>query len=158
MVTAEYLAGFIDGEGTISASAYQARHLTGRQAGKSWFVTMLRVEVFNRNLEALEAIQQSWGGRICTGSTKRLSEHPRWAKAYVLSWKKRGEVNKVLKAVLPYLLIKRPQVECVLANWPLNIPAGGPWGKVTPEDLQKRMDVVTSLRHMNKRGPEAQVN
>lgn len=147
MVSAEYLAGFIDGEGTICAYAYFI---------KSSFVTALRVEVYNCNLEALLLIQQDWGGRIQTSASSKFEKNPNWRKSYSLVWGKRKDVKRILEAVNPFLLIKNRQVAYVLENWPLHIETGGlHLNRVSKEEQDKRIATVEAIRKFNKRGAEA---
>lgn len=97
-MSAEYVAGFMDGEGMISAKLRNRRGRTEIQ---------LAVSIFNTNVEALEAIQSSFGGRI------RQRENPR-RLIYNLNWDRKSELARLLRAIAPFLIVKRRQATALL--------------------------------------------
>ena len=95
MISPQYVAGFLDGEGTI-----------GLAQKKSGFV--LRVSIGNTHLGVLEAIQAEYGGNIYYPKpiVGRLQMHE-WRIAY-------KKALNFLEIVLPYLIVKRPQAELAI--------------------------------------------
>ena len=100
-----YLAGIVDGEGSISILPNQwRRKVLGRNPCYSE-----QVAVGNTNLEVLQLLKETFGGYI--GIQKPRSEHRR--QFYLWSVGDKGAI-KVLDALIPYLRIKKRQAEFCL--------------------------------------------
>ena len=91
-----YLAGFIDGEGSIGTTRTGAR----RQV-------VGRLTITNTDLAMLKMLQAKYGGSI---TRQPRSANPEWKPYCAITWTNRGAL-RVLEAVLPYLIIKRRQAE-----------------------------------------------
>jgi len=96
-----YVAGLIDGEGCIT---------TSRQANKSgsvYHTIILHVEMADR--EPLEFAQTTLGGKIYHRGIRSNWGKPHWC------WRASGEeVTRIIKPLLPYLILKRPQAVIAL--------------------------------------------
>ncbi len=92
-----YIAGIFDGEGTI-----------GFYGGKSQDFS-LRLKLGNTNLEVVEWIQQHCGGWI-TSRVLKVSKKTFWE----WSIKRRADVVDILKAIQPYLIVKRTQADLLV--------------------------------------------
>lgn len=104
----EYLAGILDGEGSISIG--KARW---RKNGREYRYCQVQLYVRMQNREPLDLFAQRFGGTV--------KQNPH---TYVLSWSNR-KAGDVLRALLPYLRVKKPQA--VLALEFLSDPARRDW-------------------------------
>ena len=103
-----YIAGFIDGEGTIGLRR-SVETRDGRSLGRSgWYHPIIRVT--NTNQDVIYFIQYWLGGGITVIEPKENTQ-----KAYCLSWGSQDGVEAVIKAVINFLIVKRPQAEMLLA-------------------------------------------
>jgi len=100
---AAYVAGFLDGDGSISAK------LTPTKTGKYGYRVRLMINFtqHTRNRAVLSHIQEILGGgrKIADYKSKNLSE-------YVVQ--ERKQVERVLKHIKPFLSLKRKQAEIAL--------------------------------------------
>ena len=97
-----YIAGIIDGEGSI----YTDRHPSKKGLARYNIV----VSVGMTDKSALEFIQVFFGGKI---RCQNRAIHKNWKPELI--WKVSGEKAQiVLKAIKPYLLTKRAQAEVAL--------------------------------------------
>jgi hypothetical protein len=100
---AAYLAGAIDGEGSLAI-----QHKKAQQYRSPTFMFVARIT--NTNLPWLEGIQREIGGRIySSNSKKRLNRRP----CFVLSLRG-GEARTMLVQVQPWLRIKQRHAEILL--------------------------------------------
>jgi len=95
-----YLAGLVDGEGSILLCK-----------GKKYTVPsyILRVKVVNTNKQVIEWIQKRIKGRIDI----RKSDN-KWRTLFIWSIHKKEIIHNFLKAILPYLIIKKEQAKIAL--------------------------------------------
>lgn len=101
LVTEQYIAGFFDGEGSVS--------IAFRQPQGGWRVSpsyVLQVAIAQIDPRPLIAIQERYGGRIYHSGVGRRT----WA--WNVSARK---ARPFLEAVLPYLIVKRRDAEIGLA-------------------------------------------
>ena len=132
---AAYLAGFLDGEGTIDS--YRAGGVVG-----------LRMKVTNTCLATLEDIQKIWGGKIYVANKNRSLVVK---KVYVLRWSATKTLS-ILKGIQPYL--KNKKKHCVVALQFQNTmhPERGDRLGLTEEDKNKRVIFQGQLKELNHRG------
>lgn len=88
-MTDAYAAGLVDGEGTI----YVDKNLSVR----------LEIQMAERALPTLEAMRQSYGGKVklCRPATEKWAASWRWTMFS-------EEAGEALWSLLPHLQIKRP--------------------------------------------------
>jgi len=139
-----YIAGFIDGEGTISISK------TGyvSTSGENNYTTLLRVG--NTNKEVLETIR-NWTGlgyvKIFSTkwSTERKNNKPLW------KWQMAAnQMRELLPVILPYLLIKKR-----VAKLALELLGDKPRVRgrhVSQELREKYRIIVKEAQELNQRG------
>lgn len=98
-----YIAGFVDGEGTITFSVSSSKRC------KRSLTPVFQIS--NTNKEALLWTQNRIGGNIVTVKSKRPSD---WKVKYILRTNATLHVRQILSMLLPYLIIKRKAAELLL--------------------------------------------
>lgn len=141
VIQASYLAGFIDGEGTITAN--NRRIFNGEKLAVHY-----RLLLPNTNLEILEKLQTVWGGRLSRYGKRRKPTH---RQVYTLYWGGPSCVP-VLKAILPYLVVKKQQAGLVLELAKLGYTYETGYRSVRPEYIPRRQEIITELAKLNHRG------
>jgi len=96
-----YTAGFFDGEGCVNIVRYLQR-------GRSYHT--LQIVFTNTDFQALEWLRQRWGGYL---SKPTQPSNPRHRSSRHLRMSA-GPARPLLVAMLPYLIIKKSQVEIAL--------------------------------------------
>ena len=128
-----YLAGLIDGEGTISCSV--------TTTSKGFLALHKQLSIFNTNLTLISWITTRFGGKVF--SRKRSSK---WKEEHQVKWSA-DDGFVLLQKVLPYLVIKRKQAEIYMAlHNTKNV------GGVSQETQDFRKKLVAELQELNKRG------
>lgn len=132
-----YLAGVIDGEGSIFATYRESDHNLG-----------VRVNVCNTDARLIEWIAARWVGRVTVTDRTKYGQKP------IHRWDADGKnAVEVLRAALPYLVIKREQADVALdliATTRNHGRRGYP-----PEVFAQRLAMVAELQAMNRRGVAA---
>ncbi len=141
MVSVEYFAGFIDGEGSLT--------LWRRRKGPS-FEYVTRMSVANTYVEVLEEIRSDFGGML----VESIHSNPRWKRQFSLRWAG-ASAEKLLMKVGPHLRVKARQASALLEFSQYrrgvrrdNTKQGRP---LLPDDLQIRETFYWRLRALNGR-------
>ena len=95
-----YTAGFFDGEGCVNIARYLKR-------GRPYHC--LAIIFTNTDFQVLDWLHQRWGGYL----TKPTQDSPRHRPVRNLRFSA-GPALPLLRAMLPYLIIKKSQVEIAL--------------------------------------------
>lgn len=128
-----YLAGIIDGEGTISIST------DNKPTGYSVFI--LRLTISNSNVDLI-----NWClDRVSFKIQEYNRGNPKWNTQYILTLQSQ-EAKELIKLVYPYLVVKKAQAEAAL-EFPLNGSR-----KYTNEERQDRQTICANLKTLNRRG------
>ncbi len=98
LLSPKYLAGFIDGEGSLMIAKAQSLRYA-----RVYYKP--RISISNTNWEILEQIRQLYGGILVDQPPRKAA----WRFAYQLVWTD-GMVEPVLSVVKPHLRIKRAQL------------------------------------------------
>ena len=126
-----YLAGFVDGEGSITIF---------RSGGRDH----LRFDVYNTNQDILLWIKGVFGGRV-----HKIRTRDGWKSEYVWQIGHQQAAN-ILVSCLPYLKVKRLQAEIFISHAATSV---GRVGKSIPADIVPiRKALVTEIQRLNKRG------
>lgn len=129
-----YLAGIVDGEGTICANK--------RAQGDF----QLQVAIYNTSLYLMKWLVKNVGGKYYVRSLIGYGGKPgRTQYMWFPSGKKNRE--KFLLAILPYILLKREQA--ILALDFLRLPYGSP---------EKRQEIADKIRALNRRDVSVETN
>lgn len=103
-----YLAGIIDGEGTIGIHKSHHKY-TNIEGGYTY---QQYLEVTNTNILLLDWLVENFGGSI----SKRYKSSERHKDAY--KWFVTGRKSyKLIKTIRSYLLIKQEQADCAIELW-----------------------------------------
>lgn len=140
---AAYVAGFVDGEGTISV--YRAR----RKESKRGYRFMPLLSVANTDFAALVAVQEMMGnGRLIQTTNPKVD---RYKIGYNLRLSP-DQIRHVLPQLLPYLHIKKRQAQYVLEF--LSLSKKG--RNMTPEQHVSADQITDALKTINQRGVRVQ--
>lgn len=146
MVSPEYLAGFLDGDGHLSLGKIPRRgHSTEHP---------VRVVVYNSSAGILNEIQRVWGGTLSNVGIRK----PGWKPGYALIWTNAAAVG-VLTRVVPYLRVKVDQARLQL-NFHRHVLEGrrrrDQFGHLMPlaeQEVRFREAYHRRLKRLNARGP-----
>jgi len=140
-----YMAGFVDGEGTITANNRQ-------MFNKEKLAVHYRLLIPNTHIGVLEHLQKIWGGRLSLYAKPRKETYN---QVYSLYWGGKSCIP-ILKAILPYLIVKKRQTELVIELSELKpvYRPGIPGRFVPPEIIPRRQEIVNELQVLNHRGKE----
>lgn len=127
-----YLAGIIDGEGTVTLMKHHRNE-----------TPTPNVVVANNNLELLRWIKSRVGGTIV--SKKKYSPHHHDSYAWNV---RQDRALRLLHEIKQYLIIKRTQAELITKKYK---SVTHRTGKYTPEMLRKKMALVAEIRKLNQR-------
>lgn len=139
------MAGIIDGEGSICIFPYYGRHYKYGKYPR--YKPALCVTNTNRKL--MEWIVENFGGTIQVVKRKRdqLKTHKQ-NHHWLVSHEKAANI---IRAILPYLVIKREQADLFL-TFQATARRSGLQG--TPEPVRKlRSEIAEQMRELNRRGP-----
>lgn len=138
---AAYIAGIIDGEGTITVTS------TNRKDQKRPYYKMC-VTICNTNMEMLHKVSETLG---CGNISYRDRENPNWKNVGQLSFSQSDSVS-ILQQIYKFLIIKKQQAEYGLKFLSLKT-------KQTEESVdtfQEQALLCELIQGLNKRGREAQ--
>lgn len=101
MISVGYLAGFIDGEGSLSVNRIP-RHERSTEY-------CVRLRITNSNSGILKDIQSVHGGTLARSPDR----NPRWKRGYVLTWTN-AAATRIIETVSPHLRVKARQAKALL--------------------------------------------
>lgn len=146
-----YIAGLIDGEGTVGIYRKNPKKPTHSWAFRE------RVAISNSNLKALEYVNQFFPGTMAKNTRYSEKHSPMWRLEYHVL-----RAVPILEAVLPYMIIKREQAELVLQYRKTIVLVdrtivGQAWHPRLPEEEFKRREwYYYELKRLNKTGVQPQ--
>lgn len=127
-----YIAGIIDGEGTVTLSRAHANELPAP-----------KVSVANNNLHLLKWIKGKVGSGVVI---KRAKREPQHGIQYVLDISDNAAL-KLLAALKEFLIIKKPHAVLLVSRYKAVTPRNG---RYTRELLTKKMKLVSEIRKLNQ--------
>ena len=139
-----YLAGIIDGEGSISI----ARSHSNRGYSPSYRVRLL---VSNTYMPLLEWIQSLWGGHIWPWGGARPGEASGlWKPGFCWEIDSRP-AGRIIERIRPYLRVKAAQAWLALEYLAHYLPGHGP-NRLSAEELALREGFHLASLYLNRRG------
>ena len=112
-----YLAGIIDGEGSIYIGNFSSNPKTGTK----YYQT--NIEVTNTDKNLIDWLSSTFGGRIYTYTAKQL---PKNSRRTTYRWIATGErVTHIAEIILPYLIVKIRQCQIMIEMRKTFIPKTG---------------------------------
>ena len=143
MISLDYIAGFVDGEGCITLT----KRIKRRKNGRDYVEYQPVMVVSNTNKQILEEIKRQISGSIVTHNTKALHK-----KSYALRLANR-QCYKAMNALKDYLIVKKPQALLILKFKEIidSLEYGDLQNKSTIEKLDK---LINEFRKLNRRGAE----
>ncbi len=135
-----YLAGLLDGEGSIGINNFGGKRVPG-----------LRVTVTNTHLAVLKELQAIWGGAL----TSRRIRVKGWKASSDLLW---GAVTaaEILRAVQPYLRIKQSQCKLALQFQKTVNDSSHRTRKLAEGVAEYRQELRQKMKLLNARGTSLQ--
>ena len=145
-----YLAGFIDGEGSIGA-----RWVRPSKASKTHlpFVFVPYLQIGHTDAVILRDIRQRWGGTVVLARPSTM----KWKAGYFWRVSSR-KVEIPLRELVPFLRLKKQQAELVLealdilSERQIHRPRRGYKFYSVPYPIRMQ-EIWETLRCLNKRGP-----
>lgn len=112
-----YMAGIIDGEGSIYIGNFSSNPKTGNK----YYQT--NIEVTNTDKNLIDWISNTFGGRINIYTAKQT---PKNSRRTVYRWIATGErVTHLAEILLPYLIAKKKQCQIMIAMRATYVPNVG---------------------------------
>lgn len=130
-----YLAGIIDGEGCITVGAGQRETCVN-------YNPILAVQ--NTSKALIDWLQSKFGGQVYLSKKQTKKNKPAWTWRFT----KKKDIELILLAVLPYLIVKREQAKILLNFVRLE--------RAAPTEL--RVQAYEQLRKLNTRGISVTTN
>ena len=145
----QYIAGFVDGEGYLSI--LKLRRKSAR--GGIWYQAVIKVSQREKDSKVLEYIQETYGGVMSGRRTYTDNSCP----SLTLDIKNKGDIQKMLTDLLPYLIVKKNQAELLLEFLSYaGIRSRKPDKKYLIDNLkEKQSQLYEVARKLNKRGTAA---
>ena len=127
-----YIAGIIDGEGTVTLMKHHRNETPVPFIG-----------IANNHLKLLIWLKARIGGNICS-KKKRFTHH---SDSYVLNIRHDRALG-VLNEIKQFLIVKQKQAELITKNYKKVTSRSG---KYTLEMLKKKYALVSKIRKLNQR-------
>jgi len=140
MITKEYLAGFINGEGSIALYKHKDNRV---QKG---YTLHPRFEITNTNEMILKAIQKEIGGKIKVKSKQKDCKIVK-----VVEFQDYKQIKSILESILPILIIKQEQAKLMIEFCNSRIESNGK--KYSKRDYE----IADIFSKINKRGDGSKV-
>lgn len=133
MVSSEewaYLAGIIDGEGTV-----QLGHVSNGYAGGNNYKYMVRI--YNTDCNLIDWVSQRFGGNTRVHNRGKVGEAFGKKPIYMVDWRNVDDIGGILLGVMPYLVVKK-KIASILMSF-ITVPQ---WEKEMREILANNFKEV----------------
>lgn len=145
LVSAEWLAGFMDGEGTISLTTRRSRN--GRR--RPYWEPV--VSLVNTNQGVMASIFAQWGGSI-SNTLRAPSRPPNHRVCYHIKWYGSAAMY-LIESIRPYLLMKQQQADLV-HEFMTRVSKMPPTGRrgLSDEEFEWRKETAVKVQLLNAKG------
>lgn len=137
-ISPEYLAGFVDAEGSIMIARYQ---------GAGQWLYRSRMTLTNTDRAVLAGIQEAYGGNL----VDNRRPHPGWKQGFQIVWTGRM-IDRVLPLIASRVRLKRKQA-FLLMEFVDHMKKTGRSRLGSPEVRSYRERLWMRMRELNARGP-----
>jgi len=128
-----YIAGLIDGEGTVTLSRKHSNETASPE-----------VSIANNDLQLLAWVRNAVAaGKISLKRKNRPHHH----QSYTWSIRDNKAIS-FLNEIKNYLIVKKQQAELITTSYKMYTPRNG---KYTPEMLKRKLELVAQIRKLNQR-------
>ncbi len=136
-----YLAGIVDGEGSISFR---------RRKGKNCIILEPKVSITTTSLELVNWIKNKLPNIRCR--IEKDHRNPRWKPRHELYYQKHSGVYSFLKGIYPYLIIKKKHAELMLEF--IEIRKNAKWGNRWHGTgySSREFEIEREIRKLNRKG------
>lgn len=151
-ISAEWLAGFVDGEGCITL--YKGKTTPKRKNVRYSPAVILS----NTHLPTLLAIQRCFGGGIYPKTVKNTPSN--WNQGWSLVWSGANRVRELLEKIRPFVITKKEEVEFMLDVWLPKVHRVTKKGQprfLTDEQIQERESLASQLSGFKRRNFPQQI-
>lgn len=145
---AAYMAGIVDGEGSLTIGNYSAN----KKTGVPHYQTMLKIS--NTDFSLLDWVMNTFGGRYHAYSEKQTPKNSRQKYFYWIATGNR--LTHILQTIYPYSIVKKEQIEIMLAiraTYQPHTSRGGIQGtqSLSQEIMDFRQECFHKLRNLHTR-------
>lgn len=141
-----WIAGFMDGEGTITIKKY-ARYKNQSIRYQAYVCCVQATEDNENAMKALQLLQKHFGGSLYAQSKHKDTKSRDSSQWLLVS----SSAVECVKQLLPYLIVKKKQAE-LLIEYGKDIKSNRGAKRLTDEILQKRYNYWYEMRKLNVRG------
>lgn len=136
-----YVAGLLDGEGTIAIAKQKPN------SGSKSIKYILKIHITNTHLGVLLQCQKQFGGYICSKTHYYYRRKACYEWVLLVS-----KAKEFLKAILPYLVIKKEQAELGLSFLETRTACFDRRRGLSKEELNLRESYYLRMKQINQRG------
>jgi hypothetical protein len=137
-LTLQWLAGFFDGEGSVSL----------RRHGNNW---ALRVNLTQANYPLLAAIAAKYGASYGPYTKNRRTKSGKESIVYEIGWANREALKKILQLLDGVVVAKERQVKLALEFLETGVGSGY---RFNEDANTKRESIRNEMRWLNHAGPD----
>ena len=150
MISLEYIAGFIDGEGYLGI----IKKTTNRCSRGYYYTPVLKIAQVTKNDLVLREIKELMGYGNLHFKKERAKVNS--SKATSLEFRGMDRVFQVIEKIFPYLIVKKKQAEVMFKFQKLNSPVNygsNNAGKIKRDEIDEQRELLyREIRFLNTRG------
>lgn len=142
-----YMAGMVDGEGSISVFG-----ISQKAGERVYRGNRLILSVYNNDEAVMLWMQRIFGGKVRSVKRARRSKQ---SFVWETGWQ---HARLILEALLPYLIIKHARAELFI-EFAKTSKRQAKFGAIVPEPIAlRRHEIIAEMKKLNMRGTSALVN
>ena len=142
-----YLAGILDGEGTISVQSYGRRYVKARNQKEPRYTAAMHIT--NSNEKLLKWLSELLSEYQIKHCLLKHSEREGYKKTYHISIKGCCQSRKLIEIAIPFLIVKEEQAKSVLA-WCNSREIAKAKTRENRGYTSKEHQIIESIRKLNE--------